>query len=392
VKTHDVVIRYIAARPGPGGKNHAIEIAYNGVALYNIVIDHCSLSWATDEVFTTWYGTRDVTIQWSIISEGLDCSTHSKGCHGKGALLGGYKDNEAGSGSGAYNLSFHQNLLAHNGERNPMIKTGGLVDVVNNVLYNPFGVFSYIYYTSPKLVKVNYIANYFKYGPNSTRRKYEIKAYDEGGAGAEYYVEGNIGPHRTSNGQAQDSVVDPSFKTVANPDTTGSPTAHIVTTRWKAPAITTHSAFDTKQSTDAYREVLAKSGNYQGLNCRGNWYPRRDAVDKRVVEEVKAGGGKVIDAPGLSTCVGICRGAGYVLTTGDYTKYGINDPLDADGWPVIASGTACVDSDHDGMPDEWEILHGFNPNDSSDANQDFDGDGYTNLEEYLNGSDPKLAI
>ncbi|MBN2359755.1 MAG: hypothetical protein JXR83_09900 [Deltaproteobacteria bacterium] len=388
VRTHDVVLRYLSLRPGPGGENHALEIASNGDALHDIVVDHCSMSWATDEVFETWYGDHDVTIQWSLVTEGLHCSNHSKGCHGKGALLGGYKDDENGNGGGAYDISFHHNLLAHNGERNPMIDNGGLVEVVNNVVYNPFGVFSYMYYTSSELVKVDYVANYFKYGPDSTVGKYEIKGYDDSGAGAEFYVRDNIGPHRTSNSQAQDLVVDPGFRVTADPDTTGSPLGHLVATRWNASQITTLPAFDTSQSSDAYREVLATAGNARGLDCSGNWIARRDAVDRRIVEELKRGEGRVIDAPGQSTCVGVCRGGTYVLSAADYTRYGITDALDGHGWPVVATGTPCADSDRDGMPDAWETRQELDPGSSADNTLDRDGDGYTNIEEYLNGTTP----
>jgi pectate lyase len=397
IKTHDIIVRYLSFRPGPGALNasdgDATLIANNkSPSVYNIVIDHCSFSWAIDEVLSTWYDSHDITIQWSIVAEGLDCSTHEKGCHSKGALLGGYAN---GAGDGAYaakNISFHHNLMAHNGERNPMIKTGGLVDVVNNVSYDPYWVFSYVYMRSQSPVTANYVANYFKYGPSSDRNKYEIKAYDEGGVGAEVYVEGNIGPHRASCSEAEDLAVDPSLRAVSEPGTVDPNTkAHLVTRRFPAPPVTTYVAFDTTKGTDAYREVLAEAGNSQGLSAVGEFYMRRDAVDKRIVEEVRRGEGRIIDAPGSSSCLGACRGMSYILSAGDYTKYGISDPLDADGWPVLAAGSPTADSDHDGMPDNWEILHGLNPNDASDANLDPDGDGYSNLEEYLNGTDPSSA-
>ena len=122
VQTHDVIIRYITSRPGPGGMNHAIVIARNGIPIYNIIIDHSSFSWATDEVLTTWYRTYDITIQWNIISEGLNCSTHPKGCHSKGLLIGGYKGSESAGGKGTENVSVLNNLLVHNAERGPLLQ------------------------------------------------------------------------------------------------------------------------------------------------------------------------------------------------------------------------------------------------------------------------------
>jgi Bacterial TSP3 repeat len=78
------------------------------------------------------------------------------------------------------------------------------------------------------------------------------------------------------------------------------------------------------------------------------------------------------------------------------TQFGKNGiiaaPEDVGRWPEYKSDPAPLDNDHDGMPDEWEKKHGLNPNDPSDAAQDRDGDGYTNLEEYLNGTDPTKAL
>jgi hypothetical protein len=63
----------------------------------------------------------------------------------------------------------------------------------------------------------------------------------------------------------------------------------------------------------------------------------------------------------------------------------IDSPREVGGYPMLESGTAEQDSDHDGMPDAWEMERGLNPLDASDAGKDRDGDGYANLEEYLNG-------
>ncbi len=338
IVTHDVVLRYMTFRPGPGGENHAGEIASNGVHLYNILIDHCSFSWGTDEVLETWYRVSDTTIQWSIVSEGLNCSTHSKGCHSKGLMVGGYADSESKTALGSENISVHHNLFAHNGERNPLIQTSGLVDVVNNVSYNPFGVFMYLYMKSNSVVPVNFVGNYYKYGPNTSAGKYEIKTYDDGGAGAQVYVASNIGPHRTSDSQAQNIVVDPESR------------GYLTQTRFAAPAVTTTSA------SQAYDQVLAGSGNNAGLDCDGSWVLRRDAIDARVVNDVRNRTGGIID-----------------------------DPSQVGGWITPASGTPCQDSDLDGMPDLWETDHGLDPNNGSDAAADRDGDGYPNIEEYING-------
>ncbi|MBI5935696.1 MAG: hypothetical protein HY867_18490 [Chloroflexi bacterium] len=341
IKTHDVILRYLASRPGPGGENHGAEIASNGDHLYNIIIDHCSFSWGTDEVLETWYKVTDTTIQWTIVSEGLDCSTHSKGCHSKGLMVGGYADSESKQGLGSENITVHHNLFAHNGERNPLVQTSGLVDVVNNIAYNPFGTFMYLYMKSNSIVPVNYVGNFYKYGPETDSGKYEIKTYDDGGLGADIYVAGNIGPHRKADNLAQDVVVE-----------TGS-RGFLTSTRHPAPQVTTTSAFV------AYDQVLAGAGNSAGVSCDGQWVNRRDSIDARVVNDVRNGTGHIID-----------------------------DPSQVGGWVTPAAGAPCADSDHDGMPDAYEARYGLNPNSAADANADADADGYPNVEEAINGTIP----
>ncbi len=135
---------------------------------------------------------------------------------------------------------------------------------------------------------------------------------------------------------------------------TGAPAGVIVTSPAPAPAVSSTTAMD------AYNSIVADGGvgNSRGLNCDGSWYNRRDSIDVRVINEVKTGTGKIID-----------------------------DPSQVGGWIIPAAGTPCVDNDHDGMPDTWEQLYGFNPN-IPEGSADKDGDGYTNIEEYINGTNP----
>ncbi len=104
--------------------------------------------------------------------------------------------------------------------------------------------------------------------------------------------------------------------------------------------------------------VLPTVGNSLRLDCDGKWVMRRDSVDRRIIAEYKKG------------------------TEGDFYSYADFEHQ----IPWIAAGTACDDSDHDGIPDAWEKAHGLNPSDPADA-QKLNPDGYTNLEHYLNGSD-----
>ena len=167
IETHDVVIRFLTLRAGPPSAGDAMMIqASDAHDTYNVVIDHNSISWAVNRDLATWYDVHDISIQWNIFSEGLNCSIHPKGCHSKGVLLGGYASDENKNKPVPTTSHFHHNLMAHNGERNPYIEASGVIDVVNNVAYNPFGTFSHIdmvYQLAPDLV--NYIGNYYKPGP-----------------------------------------------------------------------------------------------------------------------------------------------------------------------------------------------------------------------------------
>lgn len=142
IETNDVVVKILTLRAGPPSTGDAMLIlTSNAHKTYNVIIDHNSLSWAVDRNLTTWYDVHDISIQWNIFSEALNCSINPKGCHSKGVLLGGYASDEDENKPGANNISFHHNLMAHNGERNPYIEASGIIDVVNNVAYNPFGTF-----------------------------------------------------------------------------------------------------------------------------------------------------------------------------------------------------------------------------------------------------------
>jgi len=344
-QTHDVIIRYITVRPGPGGENHTNQIAKNGSDLYNIIIDHNSMSWGVDSNIETWYRVRDATIQWSLISEALDNSTHSKGAHSKGIMIGGYKGSESG-GKGSENISILNDLMAHNADRNPLMQLCGIAQVINNVTYNPMYSFSHQQLNCPLGESyVNWINNYHKKGPSSTSSDdLKIIPADSGTwSPGKVYLKGNIGPSRSN-----DTLPETAWVEVKS----GAPAGVIVTS--PAPAPTVYST----NAIEAYNNVLADGGvgNSRAIGCDGNWYNRRDSIDARIINEVKAGTGKIID-----------------------------NPSQVGGWIVPDVGTPCTDSDHDGMPDTWEQLSGLNPN-TPDGSGDKDGDGYTNVEEYFNGT------
>jgi len=112
-------------------------------------------------------------------------------------------------------------------------------------------------------------------------------------------------------------------------------------------------------SAPLVRTSSAKQAYEAVLKTVGASLPRRDSVDAQIIDDVRRGKGSLIDSQ-----------------------------QQMGGWPELKSGTPPVDSDGDGMPDAWERRHGLNPHDPTDGAGDRDQDGYTNLEEYLNGTDP----
>jgi len=335
VRTHDVILRYIRSRPGtfmPDGR--ALSVGKKDPSPYNVIVDHVSLSWAGDELYVNWYDTNTITLQWSIVAESLPNFVHG---------FPGYKGPNLGSGGVSGHLTLHHNLLAHHTQRYPVTSTGSRpIDIINNIMYN-LGGYGYIHLRYE--TKANLINNYVKGGPNGTINIAVKDGLTEGGG---FYHSGNY--------------IEPgwSVKSFA-PDT------HRVDTPYNTIPI------NIQTPQQAYQDILDDAGASAGLDCNGNWFERRDTVDLRIIDSVRKGTrGHNLDPANTVKELGF-----------------ISDPSDVGGWPSIYPGTPCTDSDHDGMPNDWENLYSFNPNSSSDGNQDADNDGYTNIEEYLNGTNPR---
>lgn len=321
VQTHDVVLRYLRCRVGsnrsvPPNRQDGLAVEDGPVdgQTYNVVIDHCSISWGQDEVVGI-SGVHDVTLQWCMLAEGLKSGYHEKGDHSMALIVGNNCDR----------VSVHHNLMMSCGSRNPRIQ-GGLHAIVNNVAYN-YGGIAAMFSRSPR---VNFIGNCYRRGPASMNSNPPTIRIEKPAEAGRIYCKGNITPHRASDGMDEwKGIVEIDMEPVR------------VNEPFDTPAITTTSA------EQAWKDVLARAGAT---------LPIRDAVDRRLVREAQRGEGKHIDRP-----------------------------EEAGGFPTIRGGPAPADGDHDGMPDDWERRCGLHPEDPADAAKDRDGDGYTNVEEYLNG-------
>lgn len=336
VDADEVIIRYLRLRQGD---NSGGTDAFGGRYNENIIIDHVSASWGTDEVLS-FYHNSHVTIQYSIISEAIG---DGEG-HKFGAIWG---DNYS---------TYHHNLIAHNKSRNPRFASGsGYTDFRNNVIYN-WG-YNSVYGGEQQqqgnaefdFTTINMVANYYKPGPATERRvRGRIAAPSSRGTGDEgrWYVADNyvVGDSAVTanNGLGVDGN---DFVKLDEP--------------WPAMAI------DQQTAEAAYQSVLEQAGAT---------LPNRDAVDRRIIDEVRNG---------YATYEGETYRQDHSLVDASKKSGIIDSQEDVGGWPKLESTPPPTDTDHDGMPDQWERQHTLNPNDPSDRN-DITSDGYTMLEKYLN--------
>lgn len=321
---HDVVVRFIRCRAGdvncPMFQDDSCHVV-NGT---NLVLDHISSSWSIDETLSVTHSTN-VTVQWCLITESLKNSCHVKGPHGYGSLLR--------YGAGA--ITYHHNLYADHESRNPRPGDNIHLDFVNNLVYNWGGTAGYNANDTADnpggfTNVLNYVGNYFIAGPSTTGHL--TVAFDSGVTNAdscEIYQLGNL--------------IDSNQNPLLDGANTGwsmfSAPYHQRASRYPLPPVATDSA------PMAYERVLA----FAGASLP------RDAVDLRIITDVRTHTGAIIDS---QSAVG--------------------------GYPLLSSTTAPVDTDSDGMPDYWELALGLDPNNAADRNLTNSLTGYTRLEDYLN--------
>ncbi len=283
IETHDVIVQHLRVRPGP-----AIKGSVNGDALqmlenaHDVIIDHCSLSWSTDEVISGWYDARDITVQHCIISEALHDSVHQKGPHGMGMLFGDKNKS----------VTIHRNLLAHNNQRNPRLnpEVKGRFQVNNNVIYN----WGQIAGEMTDDAEVNLTGNLYKSGPSS--RPERGVAVD---GKVKIYPKDNISPIRPAATEPEDAIIKPWEEKMDR-------RKFAVSAPFSAPPLTILSAAET------YEAVLANVGATR---------PKLDSVDQRILANVKNGTGKIINHPS---------------EVGGWPKLAVGKPLadrDNDGMP-----------------------------------------------------------
>lgn len=358
VKRSNVIIRYLRFRVGDynardpkGGNNGKGNMnlggaggdAINAENSDRLIIDHISASWSMDETVDI-LDSKNVTLQHSIISEGLYDSFHPKGPHSRGLMLfAGVTDNELANGDGGYTI--YQNLMAHSNLRNPVV--GGQMTLdpgqaekdrkfmrmhfANNVVYN-WGERSG--HTGRPQTKMNYVNNYLIAGPSTTSKNINTAVREEDDDEGDFFIyfAGNyMDTNKDSihNGQPVGSEAFPGFEA-------GEVLDEAFPFSVVKPVLS---------AEDAYQEILDHAGASLA----------RDDVDARVMNDLINRTGGIIDSQD-----------------------------DVGGLGPIDKGIAPTDTDRDGMPDSWERANGLDPQDANDRNKtDLKQLAYTNLEVYL---------
>ncbi len=364
INASNVIIRFIHCRMGDECKTEddAMNLYTSGNDIQDVIIDHCSLSWSTDEC-GSFYGMTNFSLQWCILSEGLRNSIHGKGKHGYGGIWGGA------------NATYHHNILAHHDSRNPRFDHDyvstlkGPVDFVNNVIYNWGDNSSYGGESANETntyKQYNIVGNYYKPGPATASSKHRfIDPWTKDCSNCtkatgcstivpgHFYMTGNVmaGNDEADAGKTSDNWTG----TTADSDVIGKiKSASPFYWSGKAAVMTIHTA------DDAFRKALDHAG--ASLD--------RDDVDVRIARETR---------------------------NGTYTHKGsngstngfIDSQSDAGGWPSYSATSQqlerVADSDKDGIPDYYEELFGLDKDRASDADaKSLDTKGrYTNLEMYL---------
>ncbi|WP_308992176.1 pectate lyase [Mariniflexile litorale] len=352
IRADDVIVRYIRVRLGDesGDATDGVTSRFTN----NLILDHLSVSWSIDETMSVYQGTN-TTVQWCIVAESLYMSNHTKGSdHGYGGIWGSNYS------------TFHHNLLAHHSSRNPRFVSGaGNTDYRNNVVYNWGFHASYGgEVVQPKkedkynFTNINMVANYYKPGPATVPGKRtnrfvapwsRNKAEDYG----KWYLSDNFlvgNPEISANNwkggvQPQDGDDYIEGLKLSEP--------------WPAMPINQQTA------ENAYHSVLENAGTS---------LPKRDTVDLRIIDEVRNG---------YATFEGSAYKTKHEVKDLSKKTGIIDSQENVGGWPELKSTPAPLDTDHDGMPDAWEIKNKLNPKNANDRNN-IGKDGYTMLELYLN--------
>ncbi len=369
-KSRNIIMRYLRIRMASKTREQSTIVFRD---CDDIIIDHCSFSWSVDECADI-YAVKNATIQWCIVSEALNNSVHSEGAHSMGSLWSGI------------NMTAHHNLMASNYTRNPMIPTGAstrtyynapdtdsVVNIRNNVIYNWGGEG----YGAQNGIRVNFIGNYYRPGPGTKESAKKLMFNMMGTQDSSPSLPENGGTTGGGKGirgwgpsmylednyiENADEVNEDNWKGIKIDSTIGS---------WEGSYIKCDDISDgiyvdgvlrrnneyldeypiiTQKPQSAYNEIL----KYVGAS------DRRDSIDERVINDVI----------NRTAPTGSISGLGF-----------IDSPDDVGGFIILNNGNKPLDTDNDGLPDDWEDKNGLDKNDPTDSVK-INSNGYTMIEAY----------
>lgn len=355
----NIICRYISSRPGPYAATSSGNDAWGGAKGSSSIIDHCSMSWTTDEQWGLYSNNEYYTVQYSIIGPADSWGGHKKGLHGFGLMMGkGYS-------------TFDHNLIIHNVSRNFRGKVEGTetADFTNNVIYN------WAYQTAYGTIgHLNYVNNTLKMGNGTTGGKHYVNV-DSSTKPQNFgiFLKGN----RMLN---KDNSV---YDTVTSDNWNGISIKQSITDTYGVTKDTLKSdksfqtivngenvsTADTCESAEAsYENVINFAGN-------GIAPDKRTAVDQQCAEETRTGTGNMSGTASYDEATDANKENidKYHIECGVTYKY-----------PEAVTTKTITDKDNDGMDDDWELARGLDPNDPTDINGDYCGQGYTNIEYYIN--------
>lgn len=417
ISADNVIIRYMRFRLGNKQVAHHEGDGLGGMDRKNIIVDHCSVSWSIDECLSV-YGSKDITVQWCLVAQSLVNSGHSKGAHGYGGNWGG---------SGA---SYHHNLVTHHGSRTPRFgprpgtQTDERMDYRNNVIYNFGGNGCY----GGEGMNVNVVNNYYKPGKATKSGTYKYRLAAPGIRTVDYCL------NKSTTASNYNKVAGTSLTTCTGSSDHGK--TNYVTLggkKFEIDMATNTIDVDGTKVTVAWNDWKKMLHTWGKLYVEGNYNPDPAAekmnndnytygIEAQIAKsgtDTKNNDGTYPGAEGMKLSepinfiyttthsaadafervlayAGACKSRdSYDIAMADDARNGnityganknglIDSQDECGGWPELKDTGAPVDTDKDGMPDEWEIANGLDPNNAEDGKTVCE-DGYTNLEHYING-------
>ena len=358
----NIICRYISSRPGPYNATSSGNDAWGGSKGANSIVDHCSIGWASDEQWGLYSNNSNYTVQYSVIGPANSWGGHDKGIHGFGIMMGNSS------------LTFDHNLIIHNVSRNfrGKIPGTGVADFTNNIIYDwgyqtAYGTIGRLNYVNNTLKAGNSTTGGFHWmNVDSTTKPENFKVYcsgnqlinRDGSLGGITYNNWDGVSVKDGIGITKDSLYTASPFSIDN-------NGENVST-----------ALNCESAAASYEHVVSFAGN-------GIAPDKRTAIDQQCAYETKTG-------------TGSCSGtSAYNSSVGDLNKYSIKCGVTY-SYPSAVLTKTITDDDNDGMADDWELARGLDPSNPDDYAGDYCGQGYMNIEYYINdltvGSFPEGVV